>query len=76
MKTKYITNWQIWKELCWDWGIDPYENVDHSIDLGGGNSRDYEYTGDIPAKEKQCPSCGKWILIEATGCICQLEEED
>lgn len=52
MKPIHIANWQIWKELCWDWGIDPYENVDYGIDIGGGNSRDFEYTGDIPKKEE------------------------
>lgn len=51
-KTNYISNWQIWKELCWDWDIDPYENGDFSIDEGGGNSINYEYIGDIPKKEE------------------------
>jgi len=53
MKPIYITNWQIWKELCWDWGIDPHENVDYSIDMGGGNSKNFEYTGDVPEKETE-----------------------
>ena len=26
-------------------------------------------------EEVQCPSCGRWILIKASGCVCELEEE-
>ena len=26
-------------------------------------------------EEVQCPACGRWISIKATGCVCQLEEE-
>ena len=52
-KTNYISNWQLWKELCRDQGIDPYENVDFGIDKGGGNSIDYEYIGDMPEKETE-----------------------
>lgn len=51
MKITYITNFETWKMMGEHYDFDPYENVDHSIDMGGGNSRDYEYTGDIPEKE-------------------------
>jgi len=47
-----ISSWQEWKELCEEYGINPYENADFGIDLGGGNSRDFEYVGDVPEKEE------------------------
>lgn len=51
-KTNYINNWETWEELCAEWKIDPYEHVDYGEDLGGGNSRNYEYTGDTPKREE------------------------
>lgn len=51
-KIHYITDWEDWKKFCTLEDIDPYENVDHSFDLGGGNTFDIEYIGDIPEKEE------------------------
>jgi len=50
MKTKYIPNWSVWVILCEAYDYDPYEIKEFSIDTGGGNSRDFEYIGDIPKK--------------------------
>ena len=52
MKIIHITNWETWEKMGEHYGFDPYETVDHGIDLGGGRSVDYEYTGDIPEKEE------------------------
>jgi len=52
MKTTCITNWEQWKTMGEHYGFDPYEQVDHSIDWGGGNSMDYEFCGDVPNKEE------------------------
>jgi len=52
MKTFYISKWEDWKELCEQNDIDPHETLEFGIDEGGGNSRDYEYIGDIPEKEE------------------------
>ena len=49
-KTYYITNWEEWKGLCTQNNIDPYNNVDFSVDLGGGDSYNFEYIGDFPEK--------------------------
>jgi len=49
----YISEWEKWKELCEEWGFDPYEYVDFGIDEGGGNSTDFKYIGDIPDKEEE-----------------------
>lgn len=46
-----IYKWETWKELCEANDIDPYENVDFGIDKGGGNSKNFEYIGDIPERE-------------------------
>ena len=47
-----IDHWKDWVELCDIADIDPYENVDVGFDRGGGDSEDWEYTGDIPEKEE------------------------
>jgi hypothetical protein len=52
MKATYISNWEVWREICTEWKVDPYEYRDLSIGTGGGNSIDYEYIGDIPDKEE------------------------
>jgi len=52
MKITNITNFETWKMMGEHYDFDPYEQVDHSIDTGGGNSMDWEYTGDIPEKEE------------------------
>jgi len=52
MRTHYITSWKIWKKLCEHYDFDPYTTVEFRLDEGGGNSTDFEYTGDIPSKEE------------------------
>ena len=51
-KTKYISDWDTWEELCEFWDVDPHKTVDFGIDDGGGNSTNYEYTGDYPKPEE------------------------
>ena len=53
MKTKHlIADWKIWKELCMNWKVDPYEFVEYGEDSGGGDSFSWEYIGDTPKKEE------------------------
>ena len=52
MKPYKINNWKEWTELCQYWGYDPYQVVEFGLDQGGGNSIDYEYTGEVPEKEE------------------------
>lgn len=52
MKTHRISIWETWKALGEHYGFDPYKEVNHGIDKGGGNITDYEYIGDIPEKEE------------------------
>lgn len=52
MKPIHVTDWEFWKELGEFYKFDPYENVNHGIDEGGGNSTDFEFIGDIPKKEE------------------------
>lgn len=52
MKATIIATWSTWVLLSEYHNFDPYEQVDFSIDLGGGNSRDWEYVGDVPEKEE------------------------
>lgn len=52
MPIKYISNWETWKELCEQNEIDPHENTEFGIDLGGGNSEEFKYIGDIPTEEE------------------------
>ena len=50
-KTHYITNWETWKELCQENEVDPYKYVDFGIDMGLGNSEDYEFVGTVPEED-------------------------
>ena len=61
-KTNYITNWETWKELCQENDVDPYEYVNFGIDMGGGDSTDFEYIGDTPEREGDeiCAECGSF----------------
>lgn len=52
MKTHHISNWDEWKELCEENGIDPYKYADFGIDLGMGNSENWDYIGDYPEREE------------------------
>ncbi|MBA7690249.1 hypothetical protein ES703_98773 [subsurface metagenome] len=52
MPIKYISDWETWKELCEQNDVDPYKFKDFGIDMGGGNSTDFEYIGDIPTEEE------------------------
>lgn len=51
-KPHYIYDWEEWKKFCERQEIDPYENADWSWDLGGGDSLDIEYAGNVPKKKK------------------------
>lgn len=51
-ETHKIYEWEVWQNLCLQYDIDPYENVDFGIDQGGGNSENFEYMGDIPEREE------------------------
>ena len=43
----------------------------------GGNMKGYKPCPiHEKEEEKQCPSCGRWISIEATGCVCQLKDSE
>ena len=53
MKTKLIATWSTWVLLSEYHNFDPYKELDFSIDKGGGNSIDYEYTGDVPKRETE-----------------------
>jgi len=52
-RTHYTNDWGEWKEFCERHDEDPYETTDIGFDLGGGDSEDYIYTGDIPEKRKK-----------------------
>jgi len=51
MKPTYIATWSTWVILSEFHNFDPYKELEFSIDMGGGNSKDYEFTGDVPGKE-------------------------
>jgi len=51
-KVHYIIDWDVWEEFCREQLIDPYEYCDYGFDLGGGDSFDIEYVGDVPEREK------------------------
>jgi len=51
-KSHYTNDWYEWKEFCEKHGEDPYETYDIGFDLGGGDSEDYSYTGEIPEREE------------------------
>ena len=51
-RTHYTSDWNEWKEFCERHNEDPYETTDIGFDLGGGDSEDYIYTGDIPEREE------------------------
>ena len=60
METHYITQWEDWKELCEKKNLNPYENTYFEGWEGGGISKRFEYTGDIPEKESR-EDILKWI---------------
>jgi len=52
-KSYYSTSdWNEWKEFCESHEEDPYETTEIGFDAGGGDSVDYEYTGDVPEREE------------------------
>lgn len=53
MKPIYINTWECWVSLSEIHDFDPYGGHDFSIDCGGGNSINYEFTGNIPKREEQ-----------------------
>ena len=52
MKTRLITRWTKWVYFSELHNFDPYKQLDFSIDIGGGNTIDYEYSGDVPEREE------------------------
>lgn len=46
-----IVKWEIWKELCAGWKINPYENVEYGEDRGGGDSFTWEFIGTMPKED-------------------------
>lgn len=51
-KLQLVNNWETWVDLCDSYDVNPYLNMEFGIDLGGGNSKDWEYVGEIPNKEE------------------------
>lgn len=51
-KTHSIYSWEEWKEFCEEYGINPREYCDYGFDLGGGDSIDFEFIGDIPKRRR------------------------
>lgn len=45
-------NWEEWQEYCAEHGIDPRENCEDGIDIGGGNSIEIVCV-DEPPEEKE-----------------------
>ena len=52
MAVNSTASWRIWRMICELQDLDPYKTKEFSIDLGGGRTKDFEYTGDIPKKEE------------------------
>jgi len=50
--THYISKWEEWEQLCGEHGVDPHKEVEFGVDLGGGNSENFEYIGDMPEEEE------------------------
>lgn len=44
--------WDEWFDFCEFYEEDPYEICDYSFDLGGGDTFDIEFKGDVPKKEE------------------------
>ena len=50
-KTMQVNDWLTWWNCCAESGVDPQE-CGFSVDIGGGDTLDYEYTGEYPEVEK------------------------
>lgn len=50
-RTNKVYDWGLWKTICEEAGYDPHETVEIGEDIGGGDSVDYEFAGDIPERE-------------------------
>ena len=48
----YINNWRDWQDLAWSYNADPWNELEFSVDKGGGNTDDYYYIGDVPEREE------------------------
>lgn len=46
--TYKINRWEDWEELCFEYGLNPLGQLEFGIDMGGGNSEDFKYIGDVP----------------------------
>ena len=51
-KLQLVSDWEAWVDLCDSYDEDPYKTIEFGVDCGGGNSMDYEYTGEIPEEEE------------------------
>ena len=47
-----ITDWKEWIDFCQFYDEDPREISDYGFDLGGGDSFDIEFIGEIPKEEE------------------------
>ena len=50
-KSYTINDWDRWVELCSERDINPREEVEFGLDIGGGDSIDFEYIGEIPTED-------------------------
>ncbi len=52
MKPIYIATYKKWEELSEIYNFNPSVVIEFSLDEGGGNSKDFEFIGNIPKEEK------------------------
>ena len=46
-------NWKEYKEVALEYDVDPYEFQSFGIDLGGGDSEDFECIDDDPPEREE-----------------------
>jgi len=49
----FQVSWEEWERHCAERGIDPYENCEDGVDLGGGDSYSIVCHEDPPKKEDE-----------------------
>lgn len=49
----FIFSWEEWEEFCAEHDINPCENGEFGLDLGGGNSLTIECRDDPPEEETE-----------------------
>jgi len=52
-KTFRISDWSIWLDICETLDEDPWTTDETGYDCGGGDSINYEFTGDRPERENE-----------------------